>query len=91
MEDINAVNNTGTNIDLERGLRDSYGNLMIAGGLNQTDTVITNSETESQEEILPPRNRVLVRQDIVSDWFSLWIGSVRWMSLLTRDLDPVYD
>lgn len=47
------------NKDTERGHTDAE--------TAPTSTTITkSSRTESQEEILPPRNRVLVRQDVVS-------------------------
>lgn len=62
--------NARANLDAQLAARDSYDQMMSTESVGQTNTVITKSNREeSQEDIVPPRNRVLVRQDMVSDRF----------------------
>ena len=57
-------------LDVRRAERESYDRI-IGAERGQTNTIITkSSRTESQEDLSPPRNRVLVRQDMVSKDFS---------------------
>lgn len=62
---------------MEQGDRDSYDQVVssVVGRGRQMTSMIVGAKggrTESQEEILTPRNRVLVRQDVVS-WTSFFL------------------
>jgi len=61
--------NAGAYLDTEQGKGQSFDHIISAAERERpNNTIITKSSRgESQEEILPPRNRVLVRQDVVSE------------------------
>ena len=62
LEKINAA----AYLDARHAEKEAY-DRMISAERGQTNTIITkSSRTESQEDMSPPRNRVLVRQDMVS-------------------------